>query len=90
MEHRLLESFNQVISHEFKSIVACVLVGEVGLNFYTMLSRQAERRRICLENVSLLDQCKTRYYQRISFGNEIQDAPQVCASSILGKGRRMY
>jgi hypothetical protein len=35
--HKLLEFVNLVISHEFKSIVACVLVGEVGLNFYTML-----------------------------------------------------
>jgi hypothetical protein len=37
MEHKLLEFFDPVISHGFKSIVACVLVGEVGLNFYTML-----------------------------------------------------
>jgi hypothetical protein len=35
--HKLLKFVNLVISHEFKSIVACVLVGEVGLNFYTML-----------------------------------------------------
>jgi hypothetical protein len=37
IEHKLLEFFDPVISHEFKSIVACILVGEVGLNFYTML-----------------------------------------------------
>jgi hypothetical protein len=36
MEHKLLEFIDLVISHGFKSIVACVLVGEVGLNFYTM------------------------------------------------------
>jgi hypothetical protein len=32
-----IESFNQVVSHGFKSKVACVLVGEVGLNFYVIL-----------------------------------------------------
>jgi hypothetical protein len=37
MEHKLLEFVDLVISHGFKSIVACVLVGEVELNFYTML-----------------------------------------------------
>jgi hypothetical protein len=37
MEHKLLEFFDPVISYRFKSIVACVLVGKVGLNFYTML-----------------------------------------------------
>jgi hypothetical protein len=37
MEHKLLEFFDPVVSHRFKSIVACVLVGKVGLNFYTML-----------------------------------------------------
>jgi hypothetical protein len=37
MEHKLLEFFVSVISHGFKSIVAYVLVGEVGLNFYTVL-----------------------------------------------------
>jgi hypothetical protein len=37
MEHKLLEFFDPVVSHGFKSIVACVLVGEVGLNIYTML-----------------------------------------------------
>jgi hypothetical protein len=36
-EHKLLEFFNPALSHGFKSIVACVLVGEVGLNFYTVL-----------------------------------------------------
>jgi hypothetical protein len=35
--HKLLEFVNLVISHEFKSIVAYVLVGEMRLNFYTML-----------------------------------------------------
>jgi hypothetical protein len=39
VEHKLLEFINPVVSHEFKSIVACVLVGEVGLNFYTMLDK---------------------------------------------------
>jgi hypothetical protein len=37
VEHKLLQFFDPVISHGFKSIVACVLVGEVGLNFYTVL-----------------------------------------------------
>jgi hypothetical protein len=37
VEDKLLEFFDLVISHGFKSIVACVLVGEVGLNFYTVL-----------------------------------------------------
>jgi hypothetical protein len=37
VEHRLLEFVDPVISHGFKSIVASVLVGEVGLNFYTVL-----------------------------------------------------
>jgi hypothetical protein len=37
VEHKLLEFFDLVINHGFKSIVACVLVGEMGLNFYTML-----------------------------------------------------
>jgi hypothetical protein len=37
MEHKLLEFFDPIISHGFKSIVAYVQVGEVGLNFYTML-----------------------------------------------------
>jgi hypothetical protein len=37
LEHKVLEFFDLIISHGFKSIVACVLVGEVGLNFYTML-----------------------------------------------------
>jgi hypothetical protein len=37
MEHKLLEFFHPIISHGFKSIVACVLIGEVGLNFYTVL-----------------------------------------------------
>jgi hypothetical protein len=37
VEHKLLEFFDTVVSHGFKSIVACVLVGKVGLNFYTVL-----------------------------------------------------
>jgi hypothetical protein len=37
MEHKTLEFFDPVVSHAFKSIVACVLVGEVRLNFYTVL-----------------------------------------------------
>jgi hypothetical protein len=39
MQHKLLEFFNPVVSHGFKSIVACVLVGKVGLNFYTVLDK---------------------------------------------------
>jgi hypothetical protein len=31
MEHKLLEFFDPIISHGFKSIVACVLVGEIGM-----------------------------------------------------------
>jgi hypothetical protein len=42
MEHKLLEFFNPVVSHGFKSIVACVLVGEVGLNFYTLLDEASK------------------------------------------------
>jgi hypothetical protein len=38
MEHKLLEFFDLIVSYGFKSIVACVLVGEVGLNFYTVLN----------------------------------------------------
>jgi hypothetical protein len=37
VEHKLLEFIDLVVSHVFKSIVACLLVGEVGLNFYTIL-----------------------------------------------------
>jgi hypothetical protein len=37
MEHKMLEFFDLVVSHGFKTIVACVLVGEVGQNFYAML-----------------------------------------------------
>jgi hypothetical protein len=37
MEHKLLEVVDPVVSHGFKSIVACVLVGEMGLNFYIVL-----------------------------------------------------
>jgi hypothetical protein len=36
-EHRLLEFFEWVITRGFKRIVASVLVGEVGLNFYIIL-----------------------------------------------------
>jgi hypothetical protein len=39
MEHKLLEFFNLVVSHGFKSIVECVLVGNVGLNFYIVLDK---------------------------------------------------
>jgi hypothetical protein len=38
MEHKLLEFFDLVVSHGIKSIVACVLLAEVGLNFYTVLN----------------------------------------------------
>jgi hypothetical protein len=37
MEHKLLEFLDRVLSHGFKSMVACILVGEVGLNLYTVL-----------------------------------------------------
>jgi hypothetical protein len=37
VEHKLLEVVDPVVSHGFKSIVACVLVGEMGLNFYIVL-----------------------------------------------------
>jgi hypothetical protein len=37
MEHMLLDFFDLVVCHGFKSVVACVLVGEVGVNFYTVL-----------------------------------------------------
>jgi hypothetical protein len=43
MEHKLSEFINSVISHGFKSIVACVLVDEVGLNFYTMLDEASSK-----------------------------------------------
>jgi hypothetical protein len=33
VEHKLLEFFDPVVSHGFKSIVALPLVGEVGPNF---------------------------------------------------------
>jgi hypothetical protein len=33
----MLEFFDLVVSHGFKSIVACVLVGEVRLNLYIVL-----------------------------------------------------
>jgi hypothetical protein len=39
VEHKFLEFFDPVVSHGFKSIVACVLGGEVGLNFYTVLDK---------------------------------------------------
>jgi hypothetical protein len=39
VEHMLLKFFSRVVSHGFKSIVACVLVGEVRLNFYTVLDK---------------------------------------------------
>jgi hypothetical protein len=37
VERKLLEFVDPVVSHGFKSIVACVLLGEVRLNFYTVL-----------------------------------------------------
>jgi hypothetical protein len=36
MEHKLLEFFDPVVSHGFKSIVACDLLGEVGLKPLTL------------------------------------------------------
>jgi hypothetical protein len=36
VEHKLLEFFDRAVSHGFKSIVACGLIGKVGLNFYTV------------------------------------------------------
>jgi hypothetical protein len=38
MEQKLLEFFDPVVSHGIKSIVACVLLAEVGLNFYNVLN----------------------------------------------------
>jgi hypothetical protein len=38
VEHKFLEFFDPVVSHGFKSIVACVLIGKVELNFYTVLN----------------------------------------------------
>jgi hypothetical protein len=37
VEHELLDIFGCVVSQEFKSRVERVLVGEVGLNFSTVL-----------------------------------------------------
>jgi hypothetical protein len=37
VEHKLLEFFDPIVSHGFKSIVAYVLVGEARLNFYTVV-----------------------------------------------------
>jgi hypothetical protein len=37
MEQKLLEFFDPVVSHGIKSI-ACVLLAEVGLNFYNVLN----------------------------------------------------
>jgi hypothetical protein len=37
MEHKLLEFINPIVGHGFQNIVACVLLGEVGLNFNTLL-----------------------------------------------------
>jgi hypothetical protein len=39
VEHKLLVFIILAVSHGFKSIVACVLAGEVGLNFYTVLDK---------------------------------------------------
>jgi hypothetical protein len=52
MEHKLLEFIDLVISHGFKSIVACVLVGEVGLNSILCQKMQAARRCVHFECVS--------------------------------------
>jgi hypothetical protein len=38
VEHKLLEFIDLVVSHGFKSIAACVLIGKVELNFYTVLN----------------------------------------------------
>jgi hypothetical protein len=38
LEHKLLEFIDLVVSHGFKSIVACILIGKVELNFYTVLN----------------------------------------------------
>jgi hypothetical protein len=43
MEHKLLEFFDTVVSHGFKSMVAFVLVGEGGLNFYTVLDEASSK-----------------------------------------------
>jgi hypothetical protein len=90
MEHKLLEFIYPTISHGFKSIVACVLVGEVGLNFYTVLDEASLKETRPFRARLLLDQCKTHNYQRISLCNEMRDVVLVRASPILGKGRHTY
>jgi hypothetical protein len=40
MEDKQLEFFDPGVSHGFKSIVAFVPVGEVRLNFYTVLDKE--------------------------------------------------
>jgi hypothetical protein len=90
VEHKLLEFFWPSISHGFKSIVACVLVGEVGLNFYTILDDASLKEMRPFRARLLLDQCKMCNYQCVSLCNEMRDALLVRMSPILGKGRHVY
>jgi hypothetical protein len=62
VEHKLLEFADPVLSHGFKIIVACVLVSEVGLNFYTMLDEASWKEMHPFGARLLLDQCKMRNY----------------------------
>jgi hypothetical protein len=48
------------------------------------------KETVCLERVSLSDQCEMRYYQRVSLFIEMRDVPLVRASLILGKERSRY
>jgi hypothetical protein len=54
-----------------------VIIGELGLNFYTCWTRQAESRRVRLEHISLSDQCEMRYSMCISLVNEMRDVPII-------------
>jgi hypothetical protein len=47
-------------------------------------------RRATTDASPFLDQWEMRYYGRISLFNEIQDAPILRASPIVGKGRHAY
>jgi hypothetical protein len=64
MEHKLLEFFDPVVSHGFKSIVACVLVGEVGLNFSAVLDEASfwiNARRVTTSTSLFAIKCETRH-----------------------------
>jgi hypothetical protein len=43
-----------------------------------------------MAHVTLSDQCKMRYYERVSLCNEMQDTPILRTSPIQGNGRRAY